>query len=306
MHKSLIKIGTRGSQLALYQAELVRSNLKNLFPQAEIEFVKIKTQGDIHQKGSFVSLGPGIFTREIENALLERKIDLAVHSAKDLATDLPKGLIIGAVLNREDVRDCLVSRDKKKLNELKKGACVGTSSLRRKAQLRILRPDLVLEDIRGNVDTRMKKIEQGEYDGMVLAFAGIKRLGLSQHVSEVFDPEEFLPQAGQGALAVEIREEDHEIKKMISSLNDIQAEQALSAERSFLRTFRGGCQLPAGIYSRMEQDQIWLKGAIYSASDNRCVIDSQSGPVSKGEQIGKELAEKILKAGGSEILQELK
>ena len=217
--KSIIKIGTRGSALALYQAEVVRSKLKECFPLAGFEFVKIRTKGDMIRRGAIEEIGPGIFTREIEEALLAKEIDLAVHSAKDLASELPEGLLIGAVLTREDSRDCLVARGGTTLKELSSGAKVGTSSLRRKAQLRKLRPDLEFCEMRGNVDTRVKKIEQGELDAMVIAYAGLKRLGLAKCATEIFDPEIFLPQAGQGALAVEMRASDSEACELTKPLN---------------------------------------------------------------------------------------
>jgi len=304
--KSLIKIGTRGSKLALYQAEVVQVKLKTLFRLLECEFVKIHTKGDMIRHAAIESIGPGIFTHEIEEALLAEEIDIAVHSAKDLATELPEGLEIGAMLMREDARDCLVAREGKKLSQLDHGARIGTSSLRRRAQLRKLRPDLEILEMRGNVDTRLKKIEQGKYDGIVLAHAGLKRLGLASSVTEVFEEENFLPQAGQGALAVEVRKGDLEIQELIKPLNHEPTFQRVSAERSFLRRLEGGCQIPAGVSSKIKGDVLTLKGAIFSLEGNLEVIDTLSGSVSEGEKTGVDLAEKLLRAGGDKILKAIR
>ncbi|MBI3999409.1 MAG: hydroxymethylbilane synthase [Candidatus Omnitrophica bacterium] len=301
--KSLVKIGTRGSQLALYQAEVVRARLKELFPLVEFEFVKIKTKGDMIRHASIGSIGPGIFTHEIESALLEKQIDLAVHSAKDLATDLPPGLEISAVLDREDPRDCLVAREGRTLDRLPYGARVGTSSLRRRAQLKRLRPDLEICEMRGNVDTRLRKVEQGECDGMVIAHAGLKRLGLVNFVTQVFEEDIFLPQAGQGALAIEIRKGDSQIQQLVKLLNHEVTFKRVLAERSFLRRLEGGCQIPAGVCSKIEGDTITLKGAIFSLAGDREVTNHIFGPVSESERMGTVLAEKLLDGGGQEILK---
>ena len=304
--KSLIKIGTRGSKLALYQAEVVRAKLKTLFPILECEFVKIHTKGDMIRRGTISSIGPGIFTREIEEALLAHEIDIAVHSAKDLATELPEGLKIEAVLVREDPRDCLVAREGKTLEQLSHGAKIGTSSLRRRAQLKKLRPDLEIFEMRGNVDTRLKKIEEGQYDAMVVAHAGLKRLGLTNFVTQVFDEESFLPQAGQGALAVEVRSKDLEIQELIKPLNHQPTFHRVLAERSFLRHLEGGCQIPVGVSSKIEGDVLTLRGGIFSLEGDREVVDVATGSISEGEKTGVILAEKLLQAGGDEILKAIR
>ena len=304
--KSQIKIGTRGSKLALFQAELVKSRLVQLYPNLHVQIIKIKTTGDVIHDTPIEVLGPGIFTREIEKALLDREIDLAVHSAKDMATKLPEGLALGGVLTREDPCDCLVARDGRKLRELPTGAKIGTSSLRRKAQLRRLRADLQISDIRGNVDTRIRKIQGGEYDGMVIALAGLKRLMLNHFVTEVFHQDDFLPQAGQGTLAIEIRKDDVEISELIKPLNDPETMTALLAERSFLRELEGGCQIPAGISSRQENGILTLTGGIFSPTENKEVRKSLSGSAKNPETLGKNLAQLILKFGGAEILSEIR
>ena len=304
--KSPIRIGTRGSTLALYQAELARAKLKESFPLVEFEFVRIRTKGDMIRRGAVGSLGPGIFTREIEEALLRSEVDLAVHSAKDLASELPEGLVIGAVLTREDPRDCLVARGGLTLETLERGARIGTSSLRRKAQLKKLRRDLEILEMRGNVDTRLKKIEGGDFDGMVIAHAGLKRLGLTNLVTQIFEEEVFLPQAGQGAIAVEIRKEDSEIQELVKPLNDETSFARISAERSFLRCLEGGCQVPVGICSKIEGDVLFLKGAIFALEGDREVSDTLSDLRSVAEQTGALLAQKLLEAGGREILDEIR
>ena len=302
--KSVIKVGTRGSKLALYQAELLRSGLKELFPLIEFELVKIHTRGDMIRRGTIRSIGPAIFTREIEEALLANQVDMGVHSAKDLATELPEGLEIGAFLMREDARDCLVARGGMDLKELPQGARIGTGSIRRRAQLKKLRPDLQIVDLRGNVETRLRKtLEEGEYDGMVLAHAGLLRLSLQNHVTQVFDEDAFLPQAGQGAVAVEIRQNDVETKKMLHSVNHEITMAGVTAERSFLRCLEGGCQIPAGVRSRIDGNILNLKGAVFSLDGDREISDSINGPVSDGQKLGWMLGEKILEAGGRELLQ---
>jgi hydroxymethylbilane synthase len=304
--KPLIRIGTRGSKLALYQAELVGGKLKLHFPMLEVETVKIHTKGDMIRRGGIGSIGRGIFTREIEEALLRGEVDIAVHSAKDLETTLPEGLELGAILEREDPSDCLSAGDRKTLKELKPGARIGTSSLRRKAQLKKLRNDLDLFDLRGNIDSRLGKIGQGQCDGIAAAYAGFKRLGLTNFVTEVFDPETFLPQAGQGAVAVEIRRNDSETRELVHSVNHEQSFRSILAERSFLHRLQGGCQIPAGIYSKINGAGIILKGAVFSLDGAREVLDSIAGPVSDGEQLGALLADQILAAGGRKILDEIR
>ena len=304
--KSLIKIGTRGSKLALYQAELVRSKLKESFPLVGFELVKIKTSGDMIRRGAIGTIGPAIFTREIEDALLGGEVDLGVHSAKDLATDLPQALEIGAVLSREDSRDCLVACQGQTLETLPQGARIGTSSLRRRAQLKKLRRDLEIIEMRGNIDTRLKKIEEASYDGMVIAYAGLKRLGLTNFVTQIFEEDQILPQAGQGAVAVEIRANDSETLELVRSVNHEPSRVCVSAERSFLRCLEGGCQIPAGVSSKIEGNLLSLRGAIFSLEGEREFSDTTTGLVSEGEKIGAMLAQKLLEAGGRDLLKEIR
>jgi len=303
---SPVRIGTRGSKLAMVQALLVESRIKKMFPDVKIEIIKIKTKGDAVQQGAISSIGRGIFTREIEEALLRREIDLAVHSAKDLETELPKGLIIGAVLEREDARDCLITLDRRKFNDLPREAKIGTSSLRRKAQLLHVRPDLNVVDLRGNVDTRLKKLESGEFEGIVMAAAGIKRLGLSALITEILDETKMLPQAAQGAIALEIRSDDSNMQAMMKTINHEKSFLQTEAERAFLRTLHGGCQIPVGIKSDLNEKNFHIKAAVFSLDGKKAVRNELSGPKEKAKELGVQLAEKLLLQGAREILEEIR
>ncbi|PIQ85075.1 MAG: hydroxymethylbilane synthase [Candidatus Omnitrophica bacterium CG11_big_fil_rev_8_21_14_0_20_45_26] len=301
-----LRIGTRGSALALYQADLLQSKLKRKFPLIETELVKIKTKGDIFQQDKIASIGRGIFTKEIEDALLQKKIDLAVHSAKDLETTLPAGLAVGAVLEREDVRDCLITKNKVSLQDLRKNAKIGTSSMRRKAQLKKLRPDLQIEDLRGNVKTRILKVEEGKLDGIVMAVAGMNRLGLSALIGHYFDPSELLPQASQGAIAVEYRVQDHELTNILETINHPVTALQVTAEREVLKNINGGCQVPAGIYSRLQGEALYLEAAIYSLDGSRFVRKNYQGSSSRLKELAQSLADELLADGGQDLLDELK
>ncbi len=290
----------------MYQAVLVESKLKEFFPMMTTEVIKIKTKGDMIRRGGISTIGRGIFTREIEDALLAQKIDLAVHSAKDLETELPAGLMIGAILEREDPRDCLVTIDKRKFSELTRQAKIGTSSLRRRAQLKRIRPDLNIVDLRGNVDTRIRKLQAGEFEGMVLALAGLSRLGLTTMMSEAFDASQFLPQAAQGSIAVEVRLDDQEMKKVVKTLNHETSFIQTEAERNFLKTLHGGCQIPIGVTSRIDGDTIYLEGAVFSLDGSKEVRDQLSGSLQNANEIGTRLARKLLDSGGREILDEIR
>ena len=304
--KPLVKIGTRGSPLALYQTEVVSSKLRGLFPLVQVEIVKIHTKGDMIRRGGPGLIGARIFTQEIEKALLAKEIDLAVHSAKDLATELPAGLEIGAVLEREDPRDCLVARGGQTLRQLPQGAQIGTSSLRRKSQLKRLRRDLQIIEVRGNIETRLRKVEEGTCDGVVLAHAGLKRLGLADRVTEVFDEELFLPQAGQGTIAVEVRKNELQISEMVKPFNCMSSFYHLLAERSFLGRLEGGCQVPVGVSSKIEGNSIVLKAAIFSLDGEREISATLKGTTQTAGETGIRLADQLLTSGGREILDEIR
>lgn len=303
MKKSLVKIGTRGSALALYQAELVRAKLKVLYPLIQFELVKIHTKGDRIRRGSVAEIGERIFTHEIEQALLKQEIDLGVHSAKDMAATLPAGLALAAVTGREDARDCLVARNGLTFGELPRAAKIGTSSLRRKAQIKRLRPDVEVLEIRGNVETRIRKVADAACDAIVLAYAGLIRLGLASKASYVFEEDEILPQAGQGMIAVEIREGDSEMNGLVKPMNHQATYLRALAERSFLAALRGGCQVPVGVSSKIEGDALSMRGAIFALEGNPFVEDQVSGAVSEAARTGTILAEKLLSSGGREILE---
>ena len=243
MHNSLV-IGTRGSQLALWQAEFIKHQLERHFPTLEVSLKTIKTTGDAIQNRSLVGLGKGIFTKEIENALLAGDIDLAVHSLKDLPTALPEGLCIAAIPAREDPRDVLITDTGSPLEDLPEGAKIGTTSPRRKAQLLYIRPDLQIVNVRGNIDTRLRKLHETDLDGIILAAAGIKRLLEPKIITQFFDTEQMVPAVGQGALAIEVREGDDRTEKLLMPLNDASATAEITAERAVLERLGGGCQVP--------------------------------------------------------------
>lgn len=299
-----IAMGTRGSKLALKQANWVASNLKQLYPQLKIETKIIKTKGDKILNSPLSKIGTkGLFVKELEDALLNREIDLAVHSMKDVPTDLPKGLIIGAITERIDVRDALISKGNHKLNELASGSLIGTSSLRRKAQLLAFRSDLEIVDLRGNLNTRLKKLEQNELNAIVIAVAGLIRLGLKDKITQILPIDISLPAAGQGALGIEIRKDDDEIKELISNLDKPHSHIAIKAERSFLSELGGGCQIPIGVLGTIEGEILNLKGVIASVDGKKLIRSEIKGPNDAPERIGKELAKKVIELGAREILR---
>lgn len=303
----IIRIGTRGSQLALYQAEMVKTRLQLELPMINVEIVKIKTSGDMVRRGGNYGLETKrLYTKEIEDALLAKQVDIAVHSAKDMSVNMPEGLKIGAVLEREDPRDCLISKDHKKLSELPLGARIGTSSLRRKMQLLRRSPELVVQEIHGNVDSRVKKVQEGEYDALVLAHAGIKRLGLTHLVTEVFSEEHFYPSPGQGIIAIQSREHDTEIDGILHPIHCVTSSKRLECERAFLKKLEGGCQLPCGIATHLEGSLLKAWGALFSTDVDHAVEKTWGGMADYPALAGIELAESILNAGGLEILEKIR
>lgn len=305
--KQHIKIGTRGSQLARVQAELVRGLILQNFSLFDIELVVIKTSGDMVRRGRFLPFETKrMFTREIEEALLKKEVDLAVHSAKDLSVQLPEGLEIGAALEREDPRDCLISKEKKKLSEFPLGARIGTSSIRRRMQLLRWHPDLLIEEVRGNVDTRIRKIEEGAYDGVVLAHAGVKRLGLSHYVADIFPSNRFYPAPGQGTIAIETRAGDPEVAEVVRVINHEESLLRLRSERAFLRRLEGGCQLPCGISTEIEGKTLLLEGALFAIESREWAEAKHQDLLEKPEQAGEGLAEIILANGGQKILEQMR
>jgi hydroxymethylbilane synthase len=298
----ILRIGTRGSMLAKWQAESVR---KKLFAASgmEAEIVIIKTSGDKMQQAPLTQIGgKGIFIKELEEALLEESIDLAVHSVKDVPTDIPSRLMFPAVCRRDDVRDCLVGST---LANLRQGARVGTSSLRRQAQLRHLRPDLDLRDLRGNVDTRLRKVESGEYEAVMVAKAGLDRLGLSQRISEVLSPEVCMPAVGQGAIAVECRLKDTEAGDLLAPLDDAETRTAIIAERALLSALQGGCQVPMGAWARIERSELLLDACVCSVDGAQYVKQHATAAPDQAAQLGEHMARLLIEAGAQSILEEV-
>lgn len=304
--KRVVRIGTRGSALALWQTNFVAQLLKEKFGY-ESEIVKIKTTGDKILDSPLAKIGSkGLFVKEIEVALLEKRVDIAVHSAKDVPTEQPDGLIIAAFLKREDPRDALISKDGLKLSELPEGTVVGTSSLRRRAQLLHFRPDLKLVDVRGNVDTRLRKMNEGQFEAIILAKAGLKRMGFENSITEVITTDIMLPAVGQGSIAVECREDDLEMVSVLKEISDFETECAVRAERALLRFLEGGCQVPIGAYGRFENGTLVLDGMISSLDGKRLYRGRKAGKPEDAEKIGIELAQELYEAGGKEILEEIR
>ena len=299
-----VKIGTRGSLLAMWQTNFVAEQIRKFFPDASIEIVKISTKGDRVLDSPLSKIGgKGLFTKEIEHALLNHEIDLAVHSLKDLPTKIPDGLNLGAVTAREDPRDAFVSKKFSSFEKLPTGAKIGTSSLRRRAQIQHLRPDLIVENLRGNVQTRLKKLD--EFDAIILAVAGLKRLELEDRITEIFAVEKILPAVGQGAIAIEIRNDDSRIQNMIEPLNDIETFIETSAERAFLDRVGGSCQVPIGVFGKIHDDTLNLEAVISSIDGKNFLREKISGNKKIAHELGRSLADHLISMGGSKILNEL-
>ncbi len=298
-----LRIGSRGSKLALWQANFIRDEIARAHGVAA-EIVIIKTSGDRFQQGGVGEIGlKGVFIKELEDALLAKQVDFAVHSMKDVPTEIPPGLTFPAIYRREDPRDCLVSRNARKFSELPRGARIGTSSLRRQSQLRLLRPDLVVAELRGNVDTRVRKLEEGQYDGVVLAKAGLERLGMSDKITEVFSQESMLPAVGQGALGIECRESDTRVTELLGKLDHAETRMGVTAERALLARLEGGCQVPLGAWGRLEDGRLRLDAIVLAADGSVHVRDSLSGAPGSADSLGRELAEKLLSAGAAPLLK---
>lgn len=303
----VLRLGTRGSKLALWQADCVAREIRKGLPDLNIETVIIKTKGDKILDVALSQIGDkGLFTREIENSLLAGEVDLAVHSMKDLPSFLTPGLELGAVLSRENPRDVLISHKNYTLTTLPRYALVGTSSLRRIAQLKALRPDLRITALRGNVETRIRKMEEQDLDGIVLAYAGIKRLGFSGRISEIIGEDLILPAVGQGAIAVEIRADDNETRKVIQPINDHHTNSATQAERALLRELEGGCQVPVASLAHVNNGTLFLEGLVASMDGRTVIKGSLSGSLDQAVEIGRNLARSLLARGADIILDEIK
>lgn len=304
--RSSLVVGTRGSPLALWQAEWVQQKLREIAPQLSVELQRIKTSGDKILDVPLAKVGgKGLFVKEIEEALLRGEIDLAVHSMKDVPTALPDGLGILCIPPRENPQDVLVSRQGQTLEQLPTGARIGTSSLRRQAQLLRRRPDFHISMLRGNLDTRLRKVREGEFDAIVLAAAGLRRMGWVNQVTEYLAPEVSLPAIGQGALAIEGRTSDSFVRDLLQPLDDPPTRTAVTAERALLDRLEGGCQVPIGAHATITGDRLALDALIASVDGRRVVRDRIEGPVSDARDLGLHLAERLLSQGGDEILKEI-
>jgi hydroxymethylbilane synthase len=316
MRINKISIGTRGSKLALWQAEWVQSELKRLYPDLEIEINKIKTTGDKVLDVPLANVGgKGLFVKEIEEALLGHEVDIAVHSMKDVPTEFPDGLHLAVICKRDDPRDAFISKirnskfDIRNFNDLPLGAKVGTSSLRRLCQLLNVRPDLKIEQLRGNLDTRLRKLDEGQFDAIILAAAGIKRLDWEEKITEILTPEICLPAIGQGAIGVECRIDDEFVNNLILPLNHNDTSICVRAERAFLKRLEGGCQVPIAAYARIERKEynskLVMDGLVGSISGDRIIKGHIEGRTDHAESLGITLAEDILSRGAKEILDKI-
>lgn len=305
--KERLVIGTRASALALWQAHWVKDSLAARFAPCEIEIRHIITTGDRIQNVPLAKIGgKGLFTRELETAMLGGEIDLAVHSMKDMPTALPQGLTIAAVTERTHPGDALVSPRYKTLDQLPAGARIGTSSLRRRAQLRWRRPDLEIVELRGNVDTRLKKMRSDNLDGIILAAAGLHRLGLANQITQLLPFEICLPAVGQGALAIETRAGDEAVGGMVKTLEHGPTRLAIAAERAMLAEMEGGCQIPIGVFARLHGPFLHLEGLVADPAGRQCIRKTLTGPWEQAEELGRTLARTLLALGGAEILAKLR
>jgi len=302
-----INIGTRGSQLALWQANWTRTAIMEKFPGTTVELVIIKTKGDKILDVPLAKVGgKGLFVKEIEDAMLDGRIDIAVHSMKDMPARIPEGLCIGAVPERETPHDALVSSNRLPLDRLPRGARVGTSSLRRGAQLKGIRPDIEIIPLRGNLDTRLKKLDTQDLDAIILAAAGLKRMGLEDRISQYIDDTVMLPAVGQGALCIECRENDPVIAPVMAALNHSETRTVVMGERAFLNRLEGGCQVPIAAHGKLSGKTITLSGLVASLDGVTVIRESISGPARNAEQIGVSLAERLIAKGAGPILESLK
>ena len=301
-----LKIGTRASKLAMWQANWVKSALTKAYPRQNIELVTIKTKGDKILDVPLAKVGgKGLFVKEIEQALLDGRIDVAVHSMKDMPAEIPAGLCIGAIPPREDSADVLISKNGLHFSELKRGGIIGTSSLRRGAQIRHKRPDILIVPLRGNVETRLKKLQTENLDAIVLAAAGLKRLNLEHRITECLNSDVMLPAVGQGALSIEIRQKDPHIQPMIEALDDPKTRAIVTSERAFLNHLGGSCQVPIAGHGVINGNKFTLTGLVADLDGSRILKENLSGSIDSTESIGVKLAQRLLERGADKILQQL-
>jgi hydroxymethylbilane synthase len=301
-----LKIATRNSPLALWQAEHVKQQLIDLHPDLNVELVSMTTEGDRFLDAPLVAVGgKGLFIKELEQALLNGEADIAVHSMKDVTIDLPDELVMPVILKREDVRDVFISNNYKQIEDLPDGAVLGTSSLRRQSQVKALHPGIELKDLRGNVGTRLRKLDDGEYDAIMLAAAGILRLGLKERITQLIPESVLLPAIGQGAIGIECRAGDSEVHELIAPLNDHETSLCVETERAFSRRLFGGCQLPIAGQASIKGNQINLVGLVARIDGSEVIKSELSGDIEKRDETGTTLAESLLERGADEILKEL-
>jgi hydroxymethylbilane synthase len=302
-----LRIATRKSQLALWQAEHVAALIRKAHPGITVELLPMSTKGDRIQDRSLAAIGgKGLFIKELEAALEDRRADIAVHSMKDVPGDLADGLMIAAVLARADARDALITRGPLRLEDLPRGARLGTSSLRRQAQLLAARPDLRIEALRGNVDTRLRRLDNGELDAIVLACAGLTRLGLESRIAARLDPKVSVPAVGQGVIGIECRTDDLGSRETLDALNDTATRTAVDAERAFAHRLGGSCQSPIAAYAQVERERVSLVGLVAEPDGSRLLRDTISGSAVNAQVLGEQLAERVLAAGAGELLQRLR
>ena len=300
------KIGTRGSKLALWQANFIKKLIEDDFPEIDVVLVIIKTEGDKKLDIPLSEIGgKGLFIKELEEALLRMEVDLAVHSLKDMTTQIPERLKLAAVTEREDPRDCLITCSGMKLEELRKGAVIGTSSLRRRAQVLNLRPDLVIKLLRGNLDTRLKKLQKGEYEGIIAAVAGVKRLNLEDKISQYFPTESFIPAVGQGALGIETRADDKKTIGIVEKFDDEITNTCIIAERSFLKKLEGSCKAPIAAHAVIKGAEIEIRGLVASLDGKTLIQESITGKKNDADEIGFHLGELLIEKGAGLILEKI-
>ncbi|MBR9869955.1 MAG: hydroxymethylbilane synthase [Gammaproteobacteria bacterium] len=307
MSKRILRIATRSSALALWQAEFIKSELERLHSHITVELIKIKTQGDKILDVPLAKIGgKGLFVKELEEAMLDGRADLAVHSMKDVPMAFPEGLGLVAICEREDPTDAFISNHYANIDELPAGAVVGTASLRREAQIRANRPDLEIKVLRGNVNTRLAKLDAGDYDAIILASSGLKRLGFSDRIRYCLPDTFCLPAVGQGALGIECRLNDDELRDMLAPLNHADSADRVKAERAMNRRLEGGCQVPIAAYALLEDDDtLWLRGLVGSVDGTQILRVEGRAPRAEGERLGRELAEQLLGMGADKVLAEV-
>ncbi|MBW1720174.1 MAG: hydroxymethylbilane synthase [Deltaproteobacteria bacterium] len=301
-----LRLGTRKSALALAQSCWVKEKIETHWPEVNVDIVKFTTKGDKILDVPLAQVGgKGLFVKEIEDALLKKEADIAVHSLKDVPAELPEGLEVSIFPDREDPKDALISRDGLRLEELPEGARIGTSSLRRIAQLKNARPDFEVVSLRGNIDTRLRKLDEGQYDAILLAAAGLRRLGLEQRIIQLLEPEVMLPAVGQGALGIEFRSMDTEVKRILDSIHHEETSICVRAERAFLLKLEGGCQVPIGAFAQLKEEILELEGMVGDEAGTNIIRMKKQGTADQPETLGTILGEEILAAGGAEILREV-